>query len=447
MLEAPARRQVFGVDPGTWWMLFVLWLLYAVSFLERYIVTMLVDPIKGDLGLSDLQMGLILGPAFAVTYALATLPFGWAADRFSRRAVIVMGVTIWSLSTMGAGISRSFTGLFATRVGVGIGEAALTPSAYALISDSFPQKRLTLAFAIFQTAVKVGSALAFVVGGALLVWATAHGQFAVGGLVLAPWQVVMVLAGLPSFLLVFLLFTFRVPKRLAIKDPSAPQEALLPFLRERKRLMSLIVLGFTFISVCPSALTLWVPTFISRNYGWTPMQYGTALGVISLLAGVTVVVKGALVDWLFARGMRDAHLRFYCWLLAGTFPLAISAFFMPDARLFLAMYAVLQIVVVPFTFYVNAVLSIIVPQHLRGRIFAGLLLSYSFVGGAIGPVVVGFLTDNVFGYEAAVGRSLAVTLGVCMPAAFICLWASLGELRRIVAATDDPETSRKSELT
>jgi MFS family permease len=431
------RRQAFGVYLGTWWMLAVLWVLYAVSFLERYIVTMLVEPIKGDLSLSDFQMGLILGPAFAISYSLSTLPFGWAADRFSRRSVIVAGVTIWSFATMGAGIVRSFVGLFTSRVFVGVGEAALTPSAYALISDSFPQNRLTLAFAIFQTAVKAGSALAFVVGGALIVWATAHGSFALGALVLAPWQMVMVLAGLPSFLLVFLLFTFRVPKRIIVRDESGPQEALLPFLRQRKRLMGLIALGFTFISVCPSALTLWVPTFISRTYGWTPTQYGTALGIISLLAALTVVVKGALVDWLYGRGMRDAHVRFYCWLLIGAVPIAISAFFMPDARLFLGLYAVLQIVVIPYTFYVNAVLSIVVPAPLRGRVFAGLLFAFNFTGGAIGPVVVGFLTDTVFGSEAAIGKSLAVTLGFCMPAAFLCLWSSLGELRRIITETDE----------
>lgn len=144
------RRTFFGVEAGGWWMLFVLWLLYAVSFLERYIITMLVDPIKRDFDLTDLQMGLILGPAFAICYALATVPLGWAADRFSRRKVIFGGVAVWSLATMSVAVARTFGGLFAARAGVGLGEAALTPSAYSLIADRFPRKRLTIAFAIFQ---------------------------------------------------------------------------------------------------------------------------------------------------------------------------------------------------------------------------------------------------------------------------------------------------------
>lgn len=135
--------------------------------------------------------------------------------------------------------------------------------------------------------------------------------------------------------------------------------------------------------------------------------------------------------------MRDAHLRFYCWLLVGSLPIGVGAFFMPDARLFLVMYGLLQVVVLAYTFYVNAALSIIVPPHLRGRVFASLLLVFNLVGGTIGPVLVGFLTDDVFRSEAAVGRSLAVTLGICMPAALICLTASLGELRRVVRATEE----------
>ena len=415
-------------------MLFVLWLLYSVSFLERYIVTMLVDPMKRDLGLSDLQMGLILGPAFAVCYAAATIPFGWLADRFSRRSVIFGGVTIWSIATMGVGLARSFGALFGVRIGVGLGEAALTPTAYSLVSDGFPRERLTIAFAIFQTGVKFGSAAAFIVGGALLTYANSLGDISFGGFKLFPWQFVMLVAGAPGIVIAWLVFTFREPARVTPIAVSA--DGLVPFLKSHRRLMTLMGLGFTFMSVCPSALSMWVPSFILRNYGWSPVQYGTALGLINILAAVTVVFKGGLVDWLFARGMADAHIRFYCWLLVIGIPIACGAFFVPDARLFLALYGVLQVIVIPYSFYANATLSIVVPSHFRGRIFGTMLLMFSLVGGAIGPVIVGFLTDRVFGGPANVGISLAVTLGFCMPAALICLVRVLGEVRCAVNEVD-----------
>jgi MFS family permease len=425
------RRTYFGVEAGGWWMLFVLWLLYAVSFLERYIVTMLIDPIKQDLGLTDLQMGLILGPAFAVCYALATVPLGWAADRFSRRKVIFGGVAIWSLATMSVAVARTFGGLFAARAGVGLGEAALTPSAYSLIADRFPRKRLTIAFAVFQTGVKFGSAAAFIVGGYLLAHAETLGEISLFGHELYRWQFVMLLAGAPGFVLGILVFTFPEPNRSA--PPAATPERLLPFLKFRRRLIVQLTIGFTFMSICPVALTTWVPTFISRQYGWTPVEYGTALGIINILAGVTVVLKGGIVDWLFARGMTDAHVRFYCWLLVAMLPVACGAFFVPDARVFLGLYGLLQLVVIPYTFYANAAMTMIVPSALRGRVFAIQLLVFNMVGAATGPVIVGFLTDRVFGDTAKVGQSIALTLGVCMTAALICLWTVLGELRRAVA--------------
>jgi MFS family permease len=141
------RQWLAQIEP--WWMVLVLLFIYMISILDRLVINMLVVPIQADMGFSDVQMSLLLGPAFALCNGLFGLPLGWAADRYSRRWVVFGGLVFWSLSTMAAGLTRSFTSLFGARMGVGIGEAALMPAAYSLIADKFPVKRMTTAMSIF----------------------------------------------------------------------------------------------------------------------------------------------------------------------------------------------------------------------------------------------------------------------------------------------------------
>jgi MFS family permease len=433
MSEASARG---GRDLGAWWMLAVLWVLYSFSYLDRYVLTMLVDAIKADLGLTDFQMSLILGPAFAASYALVTLPVGWAVDRFERRVVAFGGVFVWSTATVASGLARAFAPLFAARIFVAAGEAALTPTAFSLIADRFPRAKLTTAFAIFQSGVKVGSAAAFGVGGVLLALSTEIGRSGALGSDLQPWHLVMIMVGAPGFLLAPFLFSFREPRRAAPAGQPREQAALWPFVVANRKVLSRLLGGFSVVTICPGALVAWTPTYLGRHFHWTPLQYGAALSAISILAAVTLVVKGGIVDWLFARGMKDAHIRFYCWLLAGSLPIALGAFFVENPYVFLGLYGFLQLVTIPFLVYANAALSVIVPPALRGRVAAITLVTLNVIGPGLGPLVVGALTDFVFRDETRLGHSLALTLGVCMPVALLLLWSSLRDLRRAVGEAE-----------
>jgi MFS family permease len=429
-------------DLSAWWMLAVLWLLYSMSFLDRYILTMLVEPIKADLGLTDFQMSLILGPAFSASYAVATFPIGWAVDRFERRGVAFGGVVVWSLATAAAGLAQSFAGLFTARVFVAAGEAALTPSAYALIADRFPRARLATAYAIYQSGVKIGSAAAFGIGAVLLALATRIGSSDLGGISLQPWHMVMMMVGAPGLLLAPLLFTFRVPKPAAApKAQPQAQAALWPFLKANRTVMSRLIGGLAFISLCPAALTAWTPTYLARHFGWSPLEYGAALSLISLLAAGSMVLKGGIVDWLFSRGMKDGHIRFYCWLLISGLPVAMAAFVVGNPYVFLVLFGFLQLVTIPFIVYLNAALGIIVPTPLRGRVAAILLITTNVFGGAMGAPLVGAFTDFLFRDEAKIGYSMALTLAICMPAALALFWSSLGPLRRAIAEAEAASAS------
>ncbi|MDB5452999.1 MAG: hypothetical protein JWO33_1577, partial [Caulobacteraceae bacterium] len=420
---------------GAWWMLAVLLLFYVLSINDRLILSMLVAPMKADLHLSDVQVGLIMGPAFAICYALAGVPLGWASDRFPRRWVIFLGVSAWSLFAAGSGVARTFLSLFLCRVGVGIGEAALTPAAYSLMADKFPRRRLTLAMSIYQMGSMVGSAGAFALGGMIIGFATALGPIDLPLLhELKPWHLVLILTGAPGVIVAGLAFTFSEPARRGA-DVLKPKShrSLFAFALAEWRLLLPMALGFSLVVMCANTMVAWVPTFMTRQFGWSPVQYGPALGAVSIVASSTMIVKGWLVDLLYARGVRDAHLRFYTWILGISIPLALGLFWIPQPMLFLIAYAALQAIAMQFVVYVAATVQLVTPLDLRGQVIAAFVSLFSVVGLGLGPLLTAMLTDYLFRDEAKLGASLALVTGVAIPLAFIFLRIALRPVHAAMA--------------
>ncbi len=428
-------------------MLAVLLLLYTLSFIDRIVISMLVDPIKAMLGLSDVEMGMIIGPAFGVAYCIFGYVFGLAADRTSRRTVIFGGVTLWSLSAGLSGLAGSVAGLLLFRVGVGAGEAALTPAAYSMLTDRFPRRRLTTAMAIYQMGSKLGTAAAFAVGGISIALATTlqHSNWPMLGS-LEPWQIALGITGLPGVVLGLLVFTFREPLRNASANPEAgDRPSLLPFLRGESHALLPMAIGFASIATTMYSLTSWAPTYMIRQFGWQPVQYGSALSLISLLGAGSMIVKGMIVDWLYGRGMHDAHLRFFTWLLAGTIPIGAVAFLLTDPWWFLIALGIMQVVALQFVVFMAATLQLFVPPALRGQITGLFLGVFTFLGLGAGPTFTAFLTDYVFRDEAKLGLSLATTTCITMPLAWISLRMALPPVNAALArrrAIDDAHAAQ-----
>lgn len=415
-------------------MLAILLLLYTMSFVDRIMISMLVDPIKASLGLSDVQIGLVIGPGFAVAYCVFGYVFGLAADKFSRRVVVFGGAALWSLTAGLSGLAGSFAVLFLFRMGVGAGEAALTPAAYSMLTDGFPTRRLTTAMAIYQMGAKLGAALAFAIGAISITYAgQLHGSSwpIVGAM--EPWQIALAMTGLPGILLALLIFTVREPPRhlFVAKDKFGQDPghtALIPFLRSEARALALMAIGFASISITMYSLTAWTPAYMSRQFGWHPAQYGPMLSIISVFGAGSMVVKGMIVDWLFGRGMRDAHLRFFTWLLALTIPVGAIAFFIRDPWWFLIAYAALQVVALQFVVFMGATLQMFVPPALRAQMTGIFLGLFTLLGLGVGPTFTAMLTDYVFADEAKLGMSLAVTTCITVPLAWLSLRLALKPL-------------------
>jgi predicted MFS family arabinose efflux permease len=427
VVESLPRGESSKPTFSAWWMLLVLLTFYVFSYIDRYIVSMLVQPIKADLQLSDFKMSLILGPAFAVFYSIAGIPLGWCADRLPRRWVIFGGVFFWSMATVATGLARSFTTLFAARIAVGVGEAALTPATYTLIGDKFPRSRLTTAIAIYQGGGRLGPAIAFAFGG-VAIGAVSSIDMSHLPLIGAakPWQIVMFLVGAPGVLLAFLVFTFAEPARTGKTAEAGSNFTLLfGFLRQNAALMALMLIGFSMCGVCAYALSAWTPAYLERRFSMSPAQYGPALGLISILWGASLLVKGPVVDWLFGRGMKDAHIRFYTWSLIAVAPVPWFVFRINNPWIFLFVLGYFEVVALTFLVYLAATLTLIAPNQLRGQLSAIFLSTIVTVGSGLGPMLVGAMTTFVLRDEAALGTAISIVAGVSVLVALAALRLAL----------------------
>ncbi len=427
-------------DFGAWWMLAILFALYVFSLLDRIVITILVPQIKEHLLLSDTQMSLILGPAFAVSYAVFGLPLGWWADRGSRRGVIFWGTCVFGIATAASGLAGGFIALLIARMFVGVGESSISPAAYSLLADRFPKRFLALAMGIYTMGIKIGSAIALVLSGLLVAALPATLDAPVVG-ELRSWQVVMIICGLPALPLALLVFTFREPARKALAPTSAAIEAqgFLSFLKEKRRLIVPLMSGFGLMGLMSYSLSAWVPTYMSRAFEWTPAQYGTALGALNFATAFALIGTGSMIDWLYSRGMKDAYLRFYIWLLAGSLPVLALLFVVKSPWAFLALYAVVMIIAMPIMAYVSTIIQLISPTHLRSRMTALFMFIMTAVGGSLGPVTVAALTDHVFHDEARVGHSLAIVVLTVAPIALVLLITALRPLRGILGEAPAPK--------
>jgi MFS family permease len=422
--DVRSKAREPAADGAAWRMIAVLLAFYMLSMIDRTIIVLLVEPIKTDIGLSDFQMSLVLGPAFGVAFALACIPSGWAADRLSRRWVIFSGVVFWATLTILCGLASSFLALFVARALVAVGEAMLTPSAYSLIGDRFPRSGQGKAIAAYNMGPKLGQSVAYFFGvGVLALSATIAGSGMPVLSALQPWQLVFVMAGAPGLVLAFLAFTFAEPQR-RTTDAGAgagDQVSAARYLWSTRAVYLPLILAFCLVGMVSGAVSNWSPSYLARTFGWTPTQYGSALGVISALAAVSLVPTGAALDHLYSRGVRDAAVRVYSWMLIVAAVAGTIIYLVGDARLFLVGFPLLTVCVVPFMVYLGATLNLIVPSALRGRLTGFLIMALSLFSNTFGPTAVAGLTDFVFHDPQKLGWSLAIVTSCGLAGAVVLL--------------------------
>jgi predicted MFS family arabinose efflux permease len=406
--DAPASAlPAFLTSPGyRRWLLVLLALIYTSNFVDRQIFATLNQAIKHDLGLTDTQIGMLGGLAFAAFYTFLGIPIARLAERVPRIPIMTAAVAIWSVMTACCGLAQSFVQMAAARVGVGVGEAGCLPCAHSLISDHYPASKRASALAVFSLGIPAGSLIGAVAGG----WIAQN----------MSWRLAFIVVGLPGLVLALIaLATLKEPPRGYADGVDAPAKApsLLAVL---KRLWSRpaalwVCGGATLAATAGYGILNFVAAYFVRRFGFDYTQTGLAAGAISGVgAGISVMSGGLLTDWIARRDRRA-----YAWvsivgLLVGA-PLYVLGFMQTDAMTalgFLVLGAASQQLYLAPTF---ATANIVAEPRMRATSIALLSFVWNLVGLGFGPVIVGAASDRIA--KGLVDGSFTDVLGLCRKAA------------------------------
>lgn len=417
-----------------WYVVAVLMIAYTLSFIDRQVLGLLVQPIKAEFGVSDTQVGLLQGLAFVLFYTALALPMGRIVDRYNRRNLIAAGIFLWSLMTVVCGGALSFAALFIARMGVGVGEATLSPAAFSMISDYFRRGPLATALSVYSMGVFVGAGLAFIVGGAVVQAVATMPPIELPWLgAVGAWRIAFLIVGVPGIVLSLVILRLREPPRTDLLRSTDGAAAALSIpevigqLRQRWRPVAGITLGMCGHAICMYGVFAWTPTYFIRAFGWLPGKAGTTVGLIVLLAGCGgMALGGRIADRWRMQGVDDAPLRVA--VIAALMAAVCAVLSLTAARPAIAV-AWLVPAVLGLAMPIGSVfasMQLIFPNQVRGQASALFLCVISLVGISLGPLLPAWLNDQYLGGGANIGRALALTVGVAalgMAVMFRATWS------------------------
>lgn len=430
---SPFAPRIWPSSAWAWFAVAALMVAYTSSFIDRQILSLLVQPIRADLGITDTQFSLLAGLAFSLFYTLMGVPLAKLADRGSRRMIIFVGIVVWSVMTVACGLANSFWALFAARIGVGIGEAALSPAAYSMISDYFPPARRARALAVYSMGPYLGAGLALMIGGGVIDLIARSGSLDLPLMGhLEPWQQTFALVGAPGLLIALLFLIVREPPRHGVAKAAA-EAGVLKYMWSRKATFYTMIMAFSIFGMAGISYLAWIPATFIRQYGWEPSQVGVAYGAI-LLFGATpgVLVGGWLTDKLAARGRKDAPLYAAVLALILALPFAVATPFMPTATLALCGLAVFSFFAGVMNSLPATALQAVSPNQLRAQVTAIYFLIGNLISLGLGPTVVAALSDRVLGGSQHIGQALGIVSGVTLAVAIALLIRTLPSYRASV---------------
>ena len=422
-----------------WWALALLTATYTFSFVDRQIVNLLVDPIRTDLELSDSQVSFLQGLAFALPYVLLSIPVGRIVDRANRIRVLIIGILIWTISCMMCGTANSFWQLGIARMGIGGGEASVTPASWSLLADYFPPEQRALPISIFLMGPYLGAGLSLLLGAEVISWASGLGQIElpiVG--VIAPWQLTFMLVALPGVVIALLLPLLKEPvrqERLGTDAQAMTWKKVGQYIWPRRQLFGAYLLGSPFLVLVLYALQAWIPSLLVRVHELDIVQAGRYYGTIALIAGSAGVLSGPVfARWLSHRVNAERApliVIFISILVLIPFVIAAGLATSLTAALIFISFASYW-VTFPLALFATG-LQNASPNGLRGLMAGCYVLATNLIGLALGPSSVALVSDYVFQSDTAVGKSLALIAAIFLPLAALLVWRGLRAMRKIEA--------------
>lgn len=432
-----------------WYVTVLMMFFYMLSFMDRQIIAVMIEPIKADLSLSDVQISLLGGISFVLFYSTAGVFVGRLADSLNRPKLIAFGVFIWSLTTAVSGLTSKFWQLLILRMGVGLGESALLPSTLSLLSGYFPPHRLATPTSVFLLGAPIGIGLSFAIGG--LLYSTAvdvtsapgwQDVIFIGGS--AAWKLVLLFLGVLGMLMTLLLSTVREPRNLQkaadkdthstakIADPATSAE-VKAYAKVNWKAIGALYIGMALISLAAYSQAFWDITFLTRTYGWDASTGSFWYGMVQLFAGLSGMLFGGIVaDKLTKRGVSGASV---VMVIIGSGLAAPFSFMYPlmgsaTSALWLMVLAIFGSNMC-FACAASA-LQRMFPATMLG-LAAGIYFFISnAVGIGIGPTLIAALTDYTFEDPNMIRYSLSIVGGVSRTIAFVLFLVGLKYYRDLM---------------
>lgn len=396
-MHGDATTSTFRVgERYRWYVVWLLFLVYVLNFVDRQILIILMEPIRLEFGFSDTQLGLLGGLAFAVLYSTLGIPIARLADRSNRVNIIAISIFVWSLATVLTGFARSFSHLLLARIAVGIGEAGCSPPAYSLLADYFRKEQRTTAFSIYSMGIYGGVFVGYLVGAFV---AHYYG-----------WRAAFWVVGLPGIVMALVVkFTLREPPR-GYAD-GLPAQATAPPVRQvlgqlaAKRTFRHLALAAALHAFVGYGVNGFHPSFLIRTHGFSVAEVGVVLSIVSAVSGVGGTWFGGWLSDRVTNLRRDVRWQLWVPGIATLInvPVALLAYTWPDRNLVVGLLFVSLVFGVMYLGPTFATLQRLVSARERALGSALLLLVINLIGLGLGPWLVGALSDVMNNYYLAAG--------------------------------------------
>jgi MFS family permease len=423
----------------SWWAVMIFMVALMFNFLDRQLMTLLITPIKADFHLSDTQIGLLVGFAFVLFYVLIGIPISRFVDRGPRKWLLGAALAFWSAMTAACGLAGNVGQLIAARMLVGAGESCNAPGAYSMTSDMFPREKLARPMSVIGIGTVAGSGMALLVGGLLIGWLKDLGPqtFPIVG-TLKPWQMTFVIVALPGVLWALLLLaTVPEPPRRDLGGARVPgMGETLRHLWSRSDAFVPMFLSYSIKGMLSFGVTAWSPVFFERKFGYAPGEPGVPIGLISLIVSpLGLLLGGWWAERLFAAGRKDANMRVVYLVTMPLIPAAILFPLMPTDTLAFAVLGVSLFLGSVGSGPANTAIQTVTPGRMRGTTTAIYIALYNVIGYGLGPLVVGWFNDHVFG-EQGISASMVVLACISGPMGLLFAWLSLKPYTREITAAE-----------
>lgn len=428
--DTPSSKQPWPSPARAWYATSIFAVALMFAFLDRGIIALLVEPIKADFDLTDVQISLLMGFALVAFNAFVAVPVSRFVDIWPRNIILTVGIAFWSLMTALCGLAQNFVQLFIYRMGIGVGEIVHGPATYSMMADYFPREKLPRAIAVMQLGFIAGNGAALLLGAIVIQMLLGIDSITVPGtdLVIRNWQLVFIIVGLPGLLVAVLMMTVQEPPRrgrtIKLKKPM-PLRQVLRYLWTHKRLYAPQFLALAVSAVESSGVRAWQPVFFQRTYDWSAQKAGLVLGTVLIVAAPFGLWAATWLTERFAKTRDDANLRVVAiaYTLGPAF--AIAGPLMPDPWLAVACAGMAVMIGIGGAVPQNAALQSVTPNEMRGQVTALYLFVFSVIGLGLGPTFIAFFTNFVIGDENLLRYALALSAAIMMPIAAWIMWTGV----------------------